>query len=106
MYVPVLCVLHIITVHGSTYSNCTDRAIRLVGGSTANEGRVEVCINNAWGTITYFEGSAAGTVCNQLGYLTSGISTVLFTLITVIIREQVLQHCVGHILVKELVLCC
>ena len=74
MYVLLLCVLHLITVHGSTYSNCTNRAIRLVGGSTANEGRVEVCVNNAWGTITYF-GSyhIATTVCNQLGYLTSGI---------------------------------
>ena len=74
MYVLLLCVLHLITVHGSTYSNCTNRAIRLVGGSTANEGRVEVCINNAWGTITYFDGgNEARTVCNQLGYLTSGI---------------------------------
>ena len=70
----IQCILHLTTVHGSTYSNCTDYDIRLVGGSTPNEGRVEVCINNAWGTVTYFATNyVAPTVCNQLGYLTSGI---------------------------------
>ena len=35
----------------STYSDCEDGEIRLVGGSTVLEGRVEVCINNAWGGV-------------------------------------------------------
>uniref|UniRef100_A0A1X7V0V9 SRCR domain-containing protein n=1 Tax=Amphimedon queenslandica TaxID=400682 RepID=A0A1X7V0V9_AMPQE len=60
-------------VHGSTYSNCSDYAVRLVGGRTPNEGRVEVCINNAWGTVNYFHrGYEARTICNQLGYLRTG----------------------------------
>ncbi|XP_019853225.1 PREDICTED: deleted in malignant brain tumors 1 protein [Amphimedon queenslandica] len=60
--------------HGvSTYSNCTDGDIRLVGGSTEYEGRVEVCLNNAWGTVysssrEYF----AQTVCNALGFTSPG----------------------------------
>ena len=63
-------------VQSSSYSNCTDGDIRLVDGSTNYEGRVEICINKAWGTITYFYGSynEAQTVCNQLGYSATGKS--------------------------------
>uniref|UniRef100_A0A1X7U210 SRCR domain-containing protein n=1 Tax=Amphimedon queenslandica TaxID=400682 RepID=A0A1X7U210_AMPQE len=61
-------------VHSSTYSNCTDGDIKLLNGSTEYEGRVEICINKAWGTITYFYGTSneAQTVCNQLGYTAPG----------------------------------
>ena len=61
-------------------SNCTDGDIRLVGGSTSNEGRVEICVNNVWGTICYgnsrysyrtyrdYWGQSDGmVVCRQLG---------------------------------------
>ena len=61
-------------VHRSTYSNCTDGQVRLFGGSTDYEGTVEICINNAWGTIIHGWGyEEAQTVCNALGYTTPGM---------------------------------
>ena len=65
-------------VHGSTYSNCTDGQVRLFGGSTDYEGTVEICINNAWGTINRGYGwryEEAQTVCNALGYTAPGMNT-------------------------------
>ena len=52
------------------YSNCSDGDVRLVGGSNPLEGRVEVCINRAWGTIcdNGFSDRDATVVCNQLQY--------------------------------------
>ena len=31
--------------------NCTYGALRLVGGSSIYEGRLEICINDNWGTV-------------------------------------------------------
>ena len=57
-------------------SNCTDETLRLVGGINLAEGRVEICINNAWGTVcdNGFTKEEALVVCRQLGKLqTEGI---------------------------------
>ena len=52
------------------YIVCPPGDIRLVGGSVADEGRVELCLNNAWGTICDdgFDVNDANVICRQLGY--------------------------------------
>ena len=53
---------------------CADGQLRLTGSNIAYEGRVEICMNNMWGTVCLDSwGSADATVvCRQLGYMTQG----------------------------------
>ena len=52
------------------FSNCTNGEVRLGGGSTANQGRVEICINNVWGSVcdNGWGEMDGNVVCRQLGY--------------------------------------
>ena len=58
----------------STIAGCRHGEVKLVNGSIPNEGRVEICINNQWGTVTDdgWNSNDAKVVCEQLGYSTDG----------------------------------
>ena len=69
-------IFHSIALNATTYSNCTNGDVRLVGGVSQYQGRVEVCLNRAWGTVCAYStwGSMeAKIICNQIGGLIIGI---------------------------------
>ena len=55
-------------------SNCTNGDVRLSGGSLNSEGYVQVCINNAWGSVcgSNWDSQDGNVVCRQLGLLPRG----------------------------------
>ena len=54
-------------------ANYTKGTIRLVGGSTDREGRVEVCVDGRrWRTVYTGNQKLAGAVCSQMGYIFEG----------------------------------
>ena len=52
-----------------------DGGIRLRGGNTNLEGRVEICLDNEWGTVCNdgWEKEDASVVCRQLGFSSEGV---------------------------------
>ena len=54
----------------SCNSTCAHGDLRLVGGRTSSEGRMEVCINGFWRRVcdSSFDTLDARVVCRQLGY--------------------------------------
>ena len=58
--------------------SCETGDIRLVSGREEYEGRLEVCINQVWGTVCsqYWDSSDTKVVCRQLGYQELGLLLV------------------------------
>lgn len=61
-------------VDRSLFIDCSQGSLRLVGGSNSLSGRVEVCINNTWGTVCDdgWGQTDAVVVCRQLNYSDAG----------------------------------
>lgn len=55
-------------------SGCREGSVRLFGGSSTREGRVEFCLNSMWGTVCDdgFDRVDASIVCRQLGFSSAG----------------------------------
>ena len=55
-------------------SGCTQGEVRLIGGANNLEGRVEICLNNEWGTVCdeMWDVTDATVVCRQLGFAITG----------------------------------
>ena len=73
MVVPCLGHVHIVVrvlLHTVSNFSCSDGEVRLIGGATENEGTIQVCMGNRFGTIcdVGFNSVAAGVVCSSLGY--------------------------------------
>ena len=49
---------------------CEEGQLRLIGGSSELEGRVEVCVNEIWSTVcdNGWDDVDASVTCGQLGY--------------------------------------
>ena len=63
--------------------DCTDGDIRLVDGSNELEGRVEVCVDGAWGTVCsdLWGSEEASIACRQLGFSQTGIANQIMYII-------------------------
>ena len=55
-------------------ANCTDSDIRLVGGATDNEGRVEICNDSRWMAFCSngWTDQDAGQMCEKFGFASIG----------------------------------
>ena len=55
-------------------SACNTGDLRLAGGMNELEGRVEICVNNQWGTICdrNWEAAEAAVACRQAGLSDQG----------------------------------
>ena len=73
---------------------CNNGDIRLAGGSSALEGRVEVCDDHAWGTVCddLWGSVDAGVACVQLGYQRTGEKVEWFMILVHSLYVSAIPH--------------
>ena len=61
-------------IYTATNIGCTEGEVRLVGGTSNAEGRVEICLRNEWGTVCdqMWDVTDASVICRQLGLASTG----------------------------------
>ena len=71
------------SVHNIIGTGCDQGAVRLVQGRNFQEGRLEICNNNVWGTVcnNLFGVMDAKVVCRQLQYSPSGCDFMVVCII-------------------------
>ena len=64
---------------------CCDGNVRVMGGRSELEGRVEVCRNNSYNTVCddFFGEEEAKVVCRQLGYAGDGVLAGVYVCVCV-----------------------
>ena len=91
--------LYVQTLFGITHYSvsCTNGDIRLRGGTNRYEGRVEICNNNAWGTVCDDSWSTfdARVVCRQLGFSTIGTQLCKLTIIDPSLKWEIVYVCIS-----------
>lgn len=74
----------------SLVSPCVDGAVRLVNDGIVDpiEGRVEICINNIWGSVCNrgFNVREAEVICRQINNTFEGIVVIIFLLIMIMMH--------------------
>lgn len=67
--------IYVYSFNGTTVDDCIEGDVRLIDGTHASNGRVEVCKNGIWGAICSKSWSLnnARVLCLTLNYTTTGI---------------------------------
>ena len=61
---------------------CTHGDVRLIGGTTLNEGRVEICYEGSWSSLCWIYLTTATVICKQInnGYTHAGKNQILWAI--------------------------
>ncbi len=65
----ITCTINVVYIE-SFQRTCVENSLRPVGGTLLREGRVEMCVNGDWGTVTniLWDNLDASVACRQLGF--------------------------------------